>query len=43
VRYRIAKLRDLLGDALETPDGRFELELALRIRVALGYSGTGGG
>ena len=36
VRYRIAKLRDLLGDALQTPDGRFELELALRIRSALG-------
>jgi hypothetical protein len=36
VRYRIAKLRDLLGDALEQPDGRFELELALRVRAALG-------
>lgn len=29
-RYRIARLRDLLGDALDDPDGRFELELALR-------------
>jgi hypothetical protein len=35
VRYRIAKLRDLLGDALDTPDGRFELELALRVDRAL--------
>lgn len=35
VRYRIAKLRDLLGQALETPDGRFELELALRARAGL--------
>ena len=34
VRYRIAKLRDLLGDALETPDGRFELQMALRVRAA---------
>jgi hypothetical protein len=35
VRYRIAKLRELLGDALESPDGRFELELALRVDRAL--------
>jgi hypothetical protein len=35
VRYRIGKLRELLGDTLETPDGRFELELALRARAAL--------
>ncbi len=35
VRYRIGKLRDLLGDAIDTPDGRFELELALRARGAL--------
>jgi sugar diacid utilization regulator len=34
VRYRIGKLRGLLGDALESPSGRFELELALRIRAA---------
>jgi DNA-binding PucR family transcriptional regulator len=32
VRYRIAKLRDLLGDTLETPEGRFELQMALRAR-----------
>jgi hypothetical protein len=30
VRYRVAKLRQLLGDAMDTGDGRFELELALR-------------
>jgi hypothetical protein len=36
VRYRLATLRELLGDALETPEGRFELELALRARRAEG-------
>jgi PucR C-terminal helix-turn-helix domain len=30
IRYRLARLRDLLGDQLEDPDARFELELALR-------------
>jgi PucR C-terminal helix-turn-helix domain len=29
-RYRIARLRELLGEQLDDPDGRFELELALR-------------
>jgi hypothetical protein len=29
-RYRVARLRELLGDALDDPDARFELELALR-------------
>jgi hypothetical protein len=29
-RYRLARLRELLGEALEDPDARFELELALR-------------
>ncbi len=29
-RYRIARLRDLLGDELDDPDSRFELEIALR-------------
>jgi hypothetical protein len=34
VRYRIGKLKELLGEQLETPNGRFELELALRARRA---------
>jgi hypothetical protein len=29
-RYRLARLRDLFGEALDDPDGRFWLELALR-------------
>jgi DNA-binding PucR family transcriptional regulator len=29
-RYRVARLRELLGDQLEDPDARFELEIALR-------------
>jgi hypothetical protein len=32
-RYRLAQLRDLLGDQLDDPDARFELELALRARA----------
>lgn len=35
VRYRLERLRELLGDALDYPDGRFELELALRARAAV--------
>jgi hypothetical protein len=35
VRYRVGKLRELLGDALDVPEGRFELELALHARQAL--------
>ena len=31
-RYRLRGLRELLGDALEDPDARFEIELALRAR-----------
>jgi DNA-binding PucR family transcriptional regulator len=31
VRYRTARLRELFGAALEDPDGRFWLELALRV------------
>jgi hypothetical protein len=34
VRYRIARLRELLGDQLDDPDARFELEIALRGCVA---------
>jgi hypothetical protein len=33
VRYRVARLRELLGDDLDDPDARFELEIALRARV----------
>ena len=32
VRYRTVQLRELLGDQLDDPDARFELELALRAR-----------
>jgi hypothetical protein len=32
VRYRMARLRELFGELLDDPDGRFELELALRLR-----------
>jgi hypothetical protein len=32
-RYRIARLRELLGDQLDDPDARFELEIALRAEV----------
>jgi hypothetical protein len=31
VRYRLARLRELLGDAIDTAEGRFQLGLALRI------------
>jgi hypothetical protein len=34
VRYRTTQLRELLGGALDDPDARFELELALRAREA---------
>jgi hypothetical protein len=36
VRYRLARLRELFGEALETPAGRFELALALRSPVSAG-------
>jgi PucR C-terminal helix-turn-helix domain len=35
-RYRIARLRELVGGALDDPDARFEFELALRARAAAG-------
>jgi hypothetical protein len=35
VRYRLGKLRELLGNELERADERFELELALRLRRLL--------
>jgi hypothetical protein len=31
VRYRLGRLRELFGTALDDPDARFELELALRV------------
>jgi PucR C-terminal helix-turn-helix domain len=31
VRYRLGRLRELFGDALDDPDARFELDLALRL------------
>jgi hypothetical protein len=34
VRYRIARLRELLGPALDDPEARFELEVVLRARKA---------
>ncbi len=34
VRYRVAQLRELFGDALEDADARFELALALRAEPA---------
>ncbi len=37
-RYRLARLREALGDGLEDPDGRFELELALRSRHLTGVA-----
>ena len=36
VRYRLARLRELFGARLDEPDGRFELELALRARRIAG-------
>ncbi len=32
IRYRLGRLRELFGEALDHPDARFELELALRSR-----------
>ncbi len=41
VRYRLARLRELFGARLDDPDGRFELELALRARrIAGGETGA---
>ena len=45
VRYRMARLRELFGESLDDADGRFELELALRLEpfAALGESAGGAG
>ena len=34
VRYRVNRLRELLGEQLDDPDARFELEVALRSAAA---------
>src|SRR3954453_12236529 len=34
VRYRVAQLRELLGDRLDDPEARFELALAVRVSAA---------
>ena len=34
-RYRLARLRELLGDQLDDPDARLELELALSAQARL--------
>ncbi|ADB52900.1 PucR family transcriptional regulator [Conexibacter woesei] len=36
VRYRLNQLRELLGDALDDPEARFELSVALRARALNG-------
>jgi DNA-binding PucR family transcriptional regulator len=36
VRYRVKRLRELFGPALEDPERRFELEIALRSRPRAG-------
>jgi hypothetical protein len=41
VRYRVAQLRELLGEAIDDPRARLELALALRIRDA-DYPGRSG-
>jgi DNA-binding PucR family transcriptional regulator len=41
-RYRIARLRDLLGDQLDDPDARFELEAALRVDADRSAGAAGG-
>ena len=42
VRYRLGRLRALFGNALEDPERRFALELALRAPAPAGYA-TGAG
>jgi len=40
VRYRLGRLRELYGERLEDPDGRFELELALRAAPSVAAPGS---
>ncbi len=46
VRYRMSRLRELFGAALDDPDQRFELQLALRVqpfgRLAIPEQALGG-
>ena len=41
VRYRLRQIDELFGGELHDPDGRFELEIALRARRLLAASGAG--
>jgi hypothetical protein len=41
VRYRLAQLRDIFGEALDDPAARFELSLAVRARPSRGPVFTG--
>ena len=41
VRYRINRLRELLGGQLDDPDARFELEVALRTQNAASSAARG--
>jgi hypothetical protein len=41
IRYRLGRLRELFGDALDDPDARFELEMALRSRSARSRAAAG--
>jgi hypothetical protein len=42
VRYRMRRLRELFGEALEDPDARFELQTAVRLPTALSADGDRG-
>jgi DNA-binding PucR family transcriptional regulator len=37
VRYRLNQLREAFGGALDDPDARFELALALRVRATAAH------
>ncbi len=42
-RYRVTRLRELFGAALDDPDQRFWLELALRVRAGAAVAAQSGG